>query len=74
MKVSDLLKHVIFSERKRIRQPALAALLGVHASTLSAWKNGMMRPSAANEANIRRVCAEIHSPCDRCREEKGFAA
>ena len=66
MKVSDLLRHIIFTERKRIKQPELAKRLGVHASTLSAWKNGMMRPSAENEAKIRQVCAEIHPGCERC--------
>lgn len=64
IRISDLLRHVIHAER--LSQPELAKLLGVNPGTLSSWKVGTSRPNPTNAANVRRICAQLHKPCERC--------
>ncbi len=68
MKISDLLRHVIYATRETLTRADHAAALGVNVNTFSQWKVGGQRPNLENDARIRAYCARIHT-CYRCVDD-----
>ena len=66
LKLSDYIKHFIYSTRGQVKRAEHAQALDVNISTLSAWANGCQRP---NETNAKKVIAygrSVHT-CERCQ-------